>query len=101
LGIESCFDAVVFSDEFGAEHRKPSPRPFRLALRRLRVKAHETVYVADNPGKDFLGAKKVGIRTVRVRAPGSLYSTLEAPSPGHAPGAEVRRLRDLKGLLRQ
>ena len=54
LGLFTSFDAIVFSDELGRDAWKPSTRPFREILRRLRVDAHQAVYVADNPLKDFL-----------------------------------------------
>lgn len=101
LGLSSCFDALVFSDELGREARKPSSRPFEVVLERLGVTGREAVYVADNPTKDFLGARQVGMWTVRVRAPQGLYSHLEPPSPRHAPHTEVKDLSSLETILVQ
>ncbi|MDQ3957861.1 MAG: HAD-IA family hydrolase, partial [Actinomycetota bacterium] len=67
LGLERFLDAVVFSDTHGREHWKPSPRPFEIALEQLDVPAHAAVYVADNPVKDFLGARRAGLRSIRLR----------------------------------
>lgn len=99
LGLERYFDAVVFSDEFGRECWKPSPRPFEAVLERLRAEAHRAVYVADNPAKDFYGARSLGMFTVRVRRPGGEYSSLEPESPGHEPHLTLDCLTALEERL--
>ena len=99
LGIGFYFDRLVFSDELGADAWKPSPRPFALVLERLAVAGRKAVYVADNPSKDFLGARRAGMWTVRVRYPDGLYSHLEPPSPEHAPDAEIDTLARLQEIL--
>jgi len=99
LGLASCFDVLVFSDEWGREAWKPNSRPFEIALERLKVIGSEAVYVADNPTKDFLGARQVGIWTVRLRRLDGLYSHLEPPSPDHAPDVEIESLDGLEAIL--
>ena len=99
LGLTPCFDALVFSDEWGREAWKPNSRPFEVAVERLAIAGPEAVYVADNPNKDFLGARQVGMWTVRVRRPDGLYSHLEPPSPQHAPNVEIATLSDLEAWL--
>src|SRR5262249_29541365 len=99
LGLEGCFDAVVFSDEWGPEAWKPSPRPFRIVLERLGVDAMHAVYVADNATKDFLGARRVGMGTVWVRRPGGEYASLEPPSADHAPDRVITDLESLEPAL--
>jgi len=99
LNLTSCFDVLVFSDEWGREAWKPSSRPFEIVLERLGVTGSEAVYVADNPHKDFLGARQVGMWAVRVRRPDGLYSHLEPPSPEHAPHVEIETLSDLETSL--
>jgi putative hydrolase of the HAD superfamily len=79
LGLESFFHAVVFTDELGPECGKPSPIPFRVVLERLAVVGPEAVYVGDNPLKDFIGARDLGMRTIRVRHVLGLRSHLEPP----------------------
>ena len=66
LGLEAAFDAIVFSDELGREHRKPDPLPFNTALEALGVRAAGAVYVGDRPDKDVAGATGAGLRAVRV-----------------------------------
>jgi len=64
LGINQFFNAVLVSAEVG--WRKPSERIFEEALRRLGVKAKETVYVGDSPLEDIKGAKALGMRAIFV-----------------------------------
>lgn len=99
LGLTSCFDVLVFSDEWGREAWKPNSQPFEIVLEKLGVTGSEAVYVADNPTKDFLGARQVGMWTVRVRRPDGLYKHLEPPSPEYAPNVEIETLNDLETSL--
>ena len=66
LKISAYFDCEIFSDEYGTNKRKPSLFPYEKMLKELNVHAEETVYVGDNPHKDFIGAKKIGMSTVRI-----------------------------------
>jgi len=95
LGISHYFRSAVLSDTLGREAWKPSPRPFQHVLETLGVTGPESVYVADNPLKDFVGAKQVGMWAVRVRRPGGIYARLEPPSPQHEPHAEIATLEEL------
>jgi putative hydrolase of the HAD superfamily len=67
LNIEKYFDTIVYALELGKENEKPNPKAYRLTLQALRSKPEETICIGDNPYTDFYGAKKLGIRTVRLR----------------------------------
>lgn len=99
LGLDGEFHAVVLTDDLGRLAGKPSSRPFIAVLDMLGVSAPEAVYVGDNPVKDFLGARRIGMRAVRIRHPEGLYGGLQPPSPGHAPVAEVHSFEELEALL--
>jgi len=58
LGID--WDVVVTSEEAG--FYKPDPRPYRMALDRLGVKAKDAAFVAGS-GYDMFGTSAVGLRT--------------------------------------
>jgi len=66
LSIAGYFDAIVLSDECGRDRRKPDALPYQRVLRSLGIDPDECVFVGDNPKRDFVGAKKLGIKTVRV-----------------------------------
>ena len=99
LGLRFLFDSVVVSDDYGREAWKPNPRPLLLALEELGVAGSAAVYVADNPTKDFLGARKAGMWSVRVRVPEGVYRDVEPETPDHEPDAEIDRLDDLMPAL--
>jgi putative hydrolase of the HAD superfamily len=63
LKLEPLFDVIIYTKEIES---KASPTPFLAALARLNVKAPDAYYIADNPLIDFKGAKKVGIKTIRI-----------------------------------
>jgi putative hydrolase of the HAD superfamily len=67
LGLFSIMDCVIYSDELGVENRKPSQLPYINALQLLRSSTRNSVYVGDNPNKDFVGAKELGLITIRVK----------------------------------
>lgn len=66
LGLKKYFRAIVYTDARGRAFRKPNPGPFRDVVRQLGVLPQEALFVGDNPAKDFKGAKKLGMRTMRI-----------------------------------
>ncbi|ADU36411.1 HAD family hydrolase [Variovorax paradoxus] len=58
LGVD--WDVVVTSEEAG--FYKPDPRPYRMALDRLGVRASDAAFVAGS-GYDMFGTSAVGLRT--------------------------------------
>lgn len=100
LGLRAVFDAILITGELGPEAWKPSPRGFLELLRRLGgVPPVAAVYVSDNPAKDFLGARRAGLRSLRVRRPGGIYAESEPSTPEHAPDAEVGGLAEVPAAL--
>lgn len=70
LGLESLFDVIICSDELGRECWKPSPVPYTVALELLGVSPSEASYVGDDPLKDFLAPKSMGMLTIMVKRRG-------------------------------
>jgi len=99
LGLSHHFDAVVFSDQWGKNAWKPSAHPFRAVLELLSTNAAQGVYVADNPAKDFLGARRAGMSSIRVRLPKGVYTAMEPETSDHAPNLEVTNLGQLEDTL--
>jgi phosphoglycolate phosphatase len=61
--------------------RKPHPAPLRLALRRMGLKATETVYVGDSP-EDLQMARSAGVRAaIAVLGPFPTEKRLRAAKP--------------------
>ncbi len=62
LGLAHRFEVIVDSQEEGIE--KPDPRLFRVALRRMKVRADETAYVGDLFHVDVAGARAAGLHAI-------------------------------------
>ena len=75
LSLQHVFDVVVTYDD--TREYKPSPAPFREALRRLGAAAHEALMVGDWPERDMVGAKSLGMKTVFARY-GDTFGTKES-----------------------
>jgi putative hydrolase of the HAD superfamily len=99
LALAPYLDAVVFSDEWGRQAWKPDPRPFQAILQRLDLAAGQAIYVADNPLKDFYGARRLGLVTAMIKRPAAEYSHLQPPTPDHAPDAIIDDLTLLTQLV--
>ncbi|MDR4507403.1 MAG: HAD family hydrolase [Candidatus Brocadiaceae bacterium] len=98
LNIEDCFDIIIYSDEFGREHWKPSETPYRKVMESLSCSGNECVYIADNPVKDFVTAKALGWLTVHIRRPSGEYSH-HIPVMGYEADKEITSLFELKELI--
>jgi len=99
LKLAHFFEAIVFSDEWGRDAWKPNTKPFEVVLKKLRTEPKTSVYIADNPLKDFIGARRIGIYTIRVQHPEGEYSRLEPPSEEHAPHYTITSLSELDSTL--
>ncbi|MCA9936769.1 MAG: HAD family hydrolase [Anaerolineales bacterium] len=99
LQAAPLFDTIVFSDQWGRGAWKPAARPYESALAQLQVSAEEAVYIADNPKKDFLGARQVGMWAVWLRQPGGEYTDIQPPSAQHAPHLSVPSWEALRQLF--
>ena len=97
LKIDEFFNVVVVSDEAG--WRKPSPKIFREALRRMQLKADQVLYVGDTPLEDIAGARQVGMKTVFIPSQfNSLEAMRKAPQPSQ-PDHVIEKLSDLFKIL--
>jgi putative hydrolase of the HAD superfamily len=62
LGLDRFFQQKILSSHYG--YKKPDVRLFQEAMKKLRVKPEESLYIGDNLRKDLVGAKKVGMRFI-------------------------------------
>ncbi len=99
LGLSEYFDAIVFSDSLGRDAWKPSPQPYQVALQQLQIAPDQAVYVGDNPLKDFLGARRAGMKSIWYHRPEGEYGTIVPPSEMHQPDCVITRLEELPAVL--
>jgi putative hydrolase of the HAD superfamily len=92
-GLEGLFDVVILSSTLG--FKKPDPRIFQRALMKLRVSSDAAVYIGDNPERDIVGARGVGMGCV-------LFRSEDGPVPiGVEPDAIFSDYRELPALLKK
>jgi putative hydrolase of the HAD superfamily len=94
LGVEKYVHHVVYSDLLGKDFWKPHRRPYEEVMKRFSCAGQECVYIADNPKKDFITAKKLGWQTVRVRRSRGEHS-LVTLSPEYEAHLEISDLNQL------
>jgi putative hydrolase of the HAD superfamily len=80
LVLSDAFDVVVLSDELGRSHRKPDPAPLLEAAKAIGADPGAIVYVGDRPDKDVEGARRAGMRAVRVRTGEHAWMADEPPA---------------------
>jgi len=66
LGLEKLFDLIIYTDAFDKKKSKPNPYSFNRVLEYFNVFPEQAVYIGDDPNKDFIGARKLGVKTIRV-----------------------------------
>lgn len=95
LGVTSCIDWIVTSEEAGVE--KPEPKIFRQCLEKSGVRAEECLFIGDSLNGDVMGAAGVGMKALLFapdapeaasgdRSYGVLRSYQECLEPGFLDG---------------
>ena len=92
-GLMDLLDATVFSSEVGV--RKPDPRIFKEALKRVGAEPAETAFVGDRLYDDVSGAQAVGMRGVLTR------QFRQEDDPTFSPDAVIEHLTELPDVLKQ
>lgn len=101
FNLPRFFDAVVVSGELGL--RKPHPKIFEEALKKLDIEAVQAVFVGDSLKADIYGAKRIGFRTVLVENAGLRKNPYAIPGELDSfpvkPDMKIPDLRDLYNIL--
>lgn len=98
LGLEPCFDAVIFTESLGRKYWKPCPVAFENMVQRLGVPHSACVYVADNLTKDFVAPNQLGWKTVHFLRPNQVHAN-EATAQGGQPQYTIKSTEELSSLL--
>lgn len=98
LGIEHYFKAIMYTEELGREHWKPSPLGFQRLLEALSARPEQAVYVADNETKDFIAPNRLGLLTIQLLHPCGLYRQ-PSPLPEASPKRKIGNLGILEKVL--
>jgi|SanBayMetagenome_1026888.scaffolds.fasta_scaffold03729_6 putative hydrolase of the HAD superfamily len=66
LNLSPFFRYMFITHCYGIRHAKPSTYCFAKIREREKCQWHQMVYIGDNPAKDFVNLKPLGVHTVRV-----------------------------------
>lgn len=66
LEIEKFVDKIIVTDDFGKEFWKPNKKSYLDMIGFFKLEKEECIYIGDNPNKDFIGAREIGMKTIRV-----------------------------------
>jgi putative hydrolase of the HAD superfamily len=97
LGLEDLVEEIIYTDVWGREFWKPHPRAFREIAKLLEVETKECAYVADNPEKDFKGAKDCGMYCCQVLQ--WVERDLESVTLEYRPDIVVEKLEDILEII--
>lgn len=66
LNLRDKVNEIIVSSDLGPNISKPSHMPYEKIAEKLGVCLYNSVYIGDNPHKDFITAKKLGMKTIRI-----------------------------------
>ena len=66
LNIKNNFKKTIPTYQYGLKYSKPSTLCFEKIMNWEKCDPSNMIYIGDNPNKDFVNIKKLGIKTVRV-----------------------------------
>ena len=89
----------ITSAEIEAVGKVLRTRYLSLGPRIVAFEERFAAYVADNPEKDFLAPRHLGMSSIRIRHSGGLYNALEPSSPMYAPDVTITSLKDLEEAI--
>lgn len=96
LNIIDKFDEIIITDDY-ENAAKPSEKPYKMASEKLGLQPSECIYIGDNPEKDFVGARAVGMHTARIVRPVGDHMTATARM-GYEAEFIIHSLTEILGL---
>lgn len=72
FGLYDKFQPVIFSSDLG--HKKPDPRIFLEATRRLGMEPEEVLCIGDNFDNDIVPAAKLGMKAIHIEEAWKLFN---------------------------
>ncbi len=98
LGIQNRMFPIIYTDEIGREHWKPSPTGFLSIMNQLNRTGTECIYVGDNPSKDFIAPRQLGWQTAQIVRDTGHYKDIK-PDPENQAHFQIRSLIELVQIL--
>lgn len=98
LAIASSFKHIYITHRYGIVNSKPSVFCFELIRKRENCEWSEMCYIGDNPNKDFVNLKPLGVHTIRIKT--GIYDSIDIPKHLEA-DIVISNLSELKALIFQ
>jgi|688.fasta_scaffold630259_1 putative hydrolase of the HAD superfamily len=96
LGIEKFFKKIYFSDSYGIDYRKPNVKIYLEILNDHRLNVNEILAIGDNPTKDFLCIKTLGINALQILRPNAIYANSFPYCDNVRPVRIIKSLTEIK-----
>jgi len=93
LNLHHVFEPVLTYDDTGV--RKPSAKPFKMALDVLNVEPEEALMIGDWPERDVVGAKQIGMKTIFARY-GDTFGTIDSGADW-----DVNDIYEVVGIIKE
>ena len=93
LNLHHVFEPVLTYDDTGV--RKPSAKPFKMALDVLNVAPEEALMIGDWPERDVVGAKQIGMKTIFARY-GDTFGTIDSGADW-----DVNDIYEVVGIIKE
>ena len=97
LGLQHFFHVVFISREINED--KSSGRLFKAAVKELKLKPDECIYVGDKLDRDILGANSTGMTSVRILQ--GRYKDENPRNKEETPNHTINNLEELLGILKK
>jgi len=78
MGIDDYFDFAIGFEDTGRE--KVSQLPFKVAIKRLKIKPENIMMISDSVSRDLIGARKLGMITTLAKY-GQVWKETEKGKP--------------------
>jgi len=95
LRISSFFKKVYITHRYGINNSKPSVHCFDLIRKREKCEWSEMCYIGDNPNKDFVNLKPLGVHTIRIKT--AIYDSFDIAEHLEADSV-ISNLSEIKAL---
>ncbi len=99
LNVKDFFDTIVFTDALGRQFWKPHPAGYQKIMDHVGYSGPECLYVADNPLKDFYGARSLEWKTIHIYRADGVYKDEKPPDADYSADIMVSDLHHLAAMI--
>lgn len=98
LNLQNIIEKIIVTNDYGQQYNKPHERAYKDLIKYFSIKPEECIYIGDNPKKDFIGARKLKMNTVRIIHEKGDH-ILDIAKEGYEADICIRNLNEIKELI--